>query len=373
MSKRTVFEEVGAAKPAAPVPASKAKQPARAAIAAWFWLLAALVAIMVLVGGLTRLTDSGLSITVWDPVMGAIPPLSAQEWDATFQAYQQTTEFQEQNDWMTLADFKPIFWWEWGHRFLGRLIGVVWLVGFVAFLAMGRIPAGWKGKMLGIGLLGGLQGAVGWWMVSSGLDQLDVASYRLAIHLGLAFLIFMVLIWFALKIRLDEVAALQARRRRIAPVLGLGGMLAALIFLQILTGALVAGIDAGRGYIDWPLMNGYFLPPESFELVPFWTNFFENPALVQFVHRMLGYLVGIAGLIFAARALRSSVGAVRRWGGLVGLAVVAQIVIGIVTVMHGAPLEIAIFHQAGALVLVAVLMRAKFEAAYPVEEKIARG
>ncbi|MEM8842378.1 MAG: COX15/CtaA family protein [Pseudomonadota bacterium] len=372
MSKRTVFEEVSGAKSEAPAPIAPAKQPARGAIAAWFLGLAALVALMVLVGGLTRLTDSGLSITVWDPVMGAIPPLSEADWNAAFAAYQTTTEFKEQNDWMTLADFKPIFWWEWAHRFLGRFIGLVWAAGFVAFLVIGRIPSGWTGRMAFVGILGGVQGAIGWWMVSSGLDQLDVASYRLAIHLGLAFLIFMLLIWFALKIRLDEVAALQARRRRIGPLLGLGGALAALVFLQILSGALVAGIDAGRGYTDWPLMNGDFLPPESFEDTPLWTNFFENAALVQFNHRMLGYLVGIVGLIFAFRALRSSLGSMRRWGGAVGVAVVAQIAIGIVTVINGAPLGIAIIHQAGALVLAAVLIRAKFEAAYPADEKIAR-
>lgn len=374
MSKRAVFEDVGAAKPAPPATqAAPGRLPARKWISAWLWLLAALVAIMVLVGGLTRLTDSGLSITVWDPVMGAIPPLSYADWSAAFAAYQTTTEFQDQNYWMTLADFKPIFWWEWGHRFLGRFIGLVWALGFFTFLALGRIPTGWTGKLLTLGVLGGLQGAIGWWMVASGLSKLDVASYRLATHLGLAFFIFMMLVWLALKVRLDEVAALQARRRRIGPVLGLGGMLAALIFLQILSGALVAGIDAGRGYTDWPMMNGAFLPPESFEITPLWRNFFENAALVQFVHRMLGYLVGLAGLIFAIRALRASVGSIRRWAGLVGLALLGQIVIGIVTVVNGAPLEIAIFHQAGALVLVALLVRAKFEAAYPVEEKIARG
>ncbi|MEM7506337.1 MAG: COX15/CtaA family protein [Pseudomonadota bacterium] len=373
MSKRSVFEEVGGTKAdlAAPVPEAK-RLPWRRGIAVWLWLLAGLVAIMVLVGGLTRLTDSGLSITVWDPVMGAIPPLSAADWQAAFAAYQTTTEFQEQNSWMTLSDFKPIFWWEWGHRFLGRFIGVVWLVGFLIFFAARRIPNGWTFRLILPGLLGGIQGAVGWWMVASGLDKLDVASYRLAVHLGLAFVIFMLLCWFALKVRLDEVASLQARRRRVGPVLGLGGALTALIFLQILSGALVAGIDAGRGYVDWPLMQGEFLPAESFDLMPIWRNFFENAALVQFTHRMLGYAVFVLGVVFALRAMRSSEGKVARWGGLVGLMVLAQVVIGIVTVMNAAPLHIAIFHQGGALVLVFLLMRAKFEAAYPGETRIAR-
>jgi cytochrome c oxidase assembly protein subunit 15 len=378
MSKRSIFEDVGGGKAAAetavPVPVPARSREARGAIALWLLLLAALTGVMVLIGGLTRLTDSGLSITEWAPVMGALPPLSGADWQAAFEAYKGTTEFQEQNAWMTLADFKPIFWWEWGHRLLGRLIGGVWLVGFLAFLAARRIPAGWTGRLILPGLLGGLQGAVGWWMVASGLTgRLDVASYRLALHLGLAFVIFMVLIWLALKVRLDDVALLKARRRRLPALMGVAGALTALVFLQILAGALVAGIDAGRGYVDWPLMQGQFLPDESFEMSPLWVNFFENPALVQFIHRMLGYFVLALGIIFALRCGRSGHGATRNLGRWAGVAIMAQVLIGIVTVMHGSPLEVALFHQAGALVVIALLIRAKFEIAYPGEQTIARG
>jgi cytochrome c oxidase assembly protein subunit 15 len=378
MSKRSIFEDVGGGKAAAetavPVPVPARSREARGAIALWLLLLAALTGVMVLIGGLTRLTDSGLSITEWAPVMGALPPLSGADWQAAFEAYKGTTEFQEQNAWMTLADFKPIFWWEWGHRLLGRLIGGVWLVGFLAFLAARRIPAGWTGRLILPGLLGGLQGAVGWWMVASGLTgRLDVASYRLALHLGLAFVIFMVLIWLALRVRLDDVALLKARRRRLPALMGVAGMLTALVFLQILAGALVAGIDAGRGYVDWPLMQGQFLPDESFEMSPLWVNFFENPALVQFIHRMLGYFVLALGIIFALRCGRSGHGATRNLGRWAGVAIMAQVLIGIVTVMHGSPLEIALFHQAGALVVVALLVWTKFEIAYPSEQRIARG
>jgi cytochrome c oxidase assembly protein subunit 15 len=374
MSKRSIFEEVGSGKQAAATAAPTRRRETRGAIALWLLLLAALTAAMVLVGGLTRLTDSGLSITEWAPVIGAIPPLSEADWQAAFKAYQGTTEFQEQNAWMTLADFKPIFWWEWGHRFLGRLIGGVWLVGFLAFLLTKRIPAGWTGRLILSGVLGGLQGAVGWWMVASGLSgRLDVASYRLALHLGLAFIIFMVLIWLALRIRLDDVALLKARRRRLPALMGVAGMLLAMVFLQILAGALVAGIDAGRNYIDWPLMQGQFLPAESFEMTPLWVNFFENPALVQFIHRMLGYLVLAFGIVFALRCGRSGHGAIRNLGRWAGVAILAQVAIGIVTVMRASPLEFAILHQAGALVVVAVLIRAKFEIAYPGEQSIARG
>ncbi|MDH3667156.1 MAG: COX15/CtaA family protein [Paracoccaceae bacterium] len=376
MSKRSIFEEVGAAEaaPTAPAASAPALREARGAIALWLWFLAFLVAAMVLVGGLTRLTDSGLSITVWDPVMGAVPPLSAADWDVAFAAYKETTEFQDQNSWMTLADFKPIFWWEWGHRFLGRLVGLIWFLGFVLFLVSGRIPRGWTGRLVLPGLLGAAQGAVGWWMVASGLTgRLDVAPYRLALHLGLAFVILMVLAWLALKIRLDDVALLKARRRRLPALMGVAGALSALVFLQILVGALVAGTDAGRGYVDWPLMQGQFLPDESFEMTPLWVNFFENPALTQFVHRMLGYLVLAFGAVFALRCGRSGHGPIRNLGRWTGVAILAQVMIGIVTVMQGSPLNLAILHQAGALIVVGMLVRTKFEIAYPGEQSIARG
>ncbi len=374
MTKRSIFEDVsGPRGTASPVAAPARRREARGAIALWFLVLALLTAAMVLVGGLTRLTDSGLSITEWSPVMGALPPLTEADWQAAFAAYQTTTEFQSQNSWMTLADFKPIFWWEWGHRLLGRAIGLIWLAGFVGFWLAGRIPAGWTGRMLLPGLLGGLQGAVGWWMVASGLTgRLDVASYRLALHLGLAFVILMVLIWLALRVRLEEVALLKARRRRLAPLMAAAGALTGLVFLQILAGALVAGIDAGRGYVDWPLMQGAFLPDESFDLTPLWTNFFENPALVQFVHRMLGYLVLAFGLVFVMRTGRSGHGMTRNLGRWIGVAILAQVMVGIVTVMHASPLGLAILHQAGALIVVALLVRTKFEIAYPSEQKIAR-
>ncbi len=375
MSKRSIFEEVGAAEAAAAMPTetAPARREARGAIAVWLWFLALLAAAMVLVGGLTRLTDSGLSITVWDPVMGAVPPLSTADWEAAFAAYKETTEFQDQNSWMTLADFKPIFWWEWGHRFLGRLVGLVWFLGFVLFLVSGRIPKGWTGRLVLPGLLGAAQGAVGWWMVASGLTgRLDVAPYRLALHLGLAFVILMVLAWLALKIRLEDVALLKARRRRLPALMGVAGALSALVFLQILVGALVAGTDAGRGYVDWPLMQGQFLPDESFEMTPLWVNFFENPALTQFVHRMLGYLVLAFGIVFALRCGRSGHGPIRNLGRWTGVAILAQVMVGIVTVMHASPLNLAIFHQAGALIVVGMLVRTKFEIAYPSEQSIAR-
>ena len=374
MSKRAIFEDVGGGKKETLTPQTASTgRDARGAIAVWLWVLALLVGVMVLVGGMTRLTDSGLSITVWDPVMGAIPPLSEADWQVAFEAYKTTTEFQQQNYWMTLEDFRPIFWWEWGHRFLGRFIGLVWVVGFLGFLVTRMIPRGWGTRLLIPGLLGGVQGAVGWWMVASGLTgRLDVAPYRLAAHLVLAFLIFALLAWYAMRIRLDEVEGLKARRRRMGGM-GWTGALLGLVFAQLLIGALVAGTDAGRGYVDWPLMQGQFLPDESFDLVPLWHNFFENPALVQFMHRMVGYLVLLVALAAAVALWRMPHPEIRSRGLWVGIAVLAQVVIGIVTVMHASPWEIAIFHQAGALVVIWLIMRAKFAVLYPSEQRIARG
>ncbi|MEM9782845.1 MAG: COX15/CtaA family protein [Pseudomonadota bacterium] len=380
MAKRAVFQEVGAANRAEAAAARPTVKPVtpdslrgRGMVAAWLWLLAAMVAVMVLVGGLTRLTDSGLSITVWDPVMGAIPPLSQADWIAAFDAYKTTTEYQVQNNWMTLDDFKPIFWWEWGHRQLGRLIGLVWAVGLGALLAFRMVPRGWIGRLVMPGLLGGVQGAIGWWMVYSGLvGRLDVASYRLATHLGLAFVIFALLVWYARRIRLPEAEIVQARRRR-AGGQGLMATFAVLAGVQILVGALVAGIDAGRSYVDWPLMSGEFFPSSAFDLQPLWANFFENPALVQFMHRMLGYATLVLGIVVAVRLWRRPERSVRLHGVAIGVVVLLQTVIGIVTVLYAAPLEIAIWHQAGGLLLWGIVISAAFTLAYPPATRLRAG
>ena len=377
--KRVLFEETtpeAAARAAAPAAgaAEAGRKRARGLIALWLSLLAALVAAMVLVGGLTRLTDSGLSITEWNLVTGAVPPLSDAAWDAEFEKYKAIPEYQLVNKGMTLEAFKTIYWWEWGHRQLGRVVGLIWALGFAFFYLRKMIPPGWTGRLLLTGALGGLQGFIGWWMVSSGLTgrMVDVASYRLAIHLGLAFAIFGVLIWFAWQLRRDSAWLLAARRRKLAGLGGVSHGLMALVFVQILLGALVAGIDAGRGYIDWPLMNGEFLPSESFDYEPFWTNFFENPALVQFIHRMVGYLVaGFAVWTYLAARRAGHAGA-KGWALLALVVTGLQVVLGVVTVMNMAPLHWAILHQLGALALWAAALRLRLECKFPAEEKIAR-
>jgi cytochrome c oxidase assembly protein subunit 15 len=345
---------------------------ARRGLRAWLIALFGLVVVMIVVGGLTRLTDSGLSITEWDLVMGTLPPMSAEAWATVFSKYQQTPEFRLVNASMSLEEFKSIFWWEWGHRFLGRIIGLIWIVGFLGVWAAGKIPTGWMQRLLAIGVLIGLQGAIGWWMVTSGLtgERISVASYRLAIHLGLAFVILGLIGWAVFELGKSEAQLMQARRLREKKLFGMSTGLMHLAFLQILLGALVAGIDAGRSYTDWPLMAGQVFPPYAFEIEPLWRNFFENPGLVQFVHRIVGYLLVIyAGVVFW-RSRSAGAATTRRAFSLATAMIFAQMVLGIVTVMNGAALHVAITHQVGAILAWVMILRARFEAGYPQTQSV---
>ncbi|MAY31139.1 MAG: heme A synthase [Rhodovulum sp.] len=377
--KRSIFEEVDTTKsetaPSTPkggVIDGARRRGARGAIRAWLMVLFAMVVAMIVVGGLTRLTDSGLSITEWRPVTGAMPPLSEAAWQSEFEKYQAIPEYQLQNKGMSLQEFKFIYWWEWGHRQLGRTIGLVWAIGFFGFMAARKIPTGWTRPLLGIGLLGGLQGAVGWWMVHSGLsgDRVDVASYRLATHLGIAFVILGFIAWFVFKLGREESDLMQARRGREAKLFSMSTGLMHFAFLQILLGALVAGIDAGRNYIDWPLMAGGFLPPEPFSITPVWRNFFENDGLVQFLHRMSGYGLFIFGLITWNRARKSANMKTRRAFDWMAIMLFGQMVLGVVTVMHSSPWNIAILHQLGAVILWVLILRARFIAQYPFAQSV---
>ena len=370
--KRAIFEEVSGSKQEKTVSAvglieRNSQENNRGAIQIWLKILFTLVVVMILVGGLTRLTDSGLSITEWRPITGALPPLSSENWLLEFEKYKQIPEYELQNKGMSLSEFKFIYWWEWGHRQLGRVIGLVWLIGFITFFALRKIPNGWTGSLLFVGILGGLQGAVGWWMVSSGLTgtMLDVASYRLATHLGLAFVILGYLTWFILLLGRSEKILLQSRRNMDPKFVSLSTGLLHLTFLQILVGALVAGIDAGRNYVDWPLMAGGFLPPDPFELSPWWRNFFEDDGLVQFMHRMIGYTLFFF-CFFAWRRSRSSGNSTLKFSFNVILAIaIFQMMLGIATVMYAAPWEIAIIHQFGAILLWIFVIRARFVTKYP--------
>lgn len=374
--KRSIFEEVSSdsagPKVARTGAISKSASGAIPAIRRWLHVLLLLVVVMILVGGLTRLTDSGLSITEWKPVTGAVPPLSETTWQEEFAKYQDTPEYLLQNKGMSLAEFKTIYWWEWGHRQLGRVMGLVWALGFLWFFFRRAIPTGWTARLLSLGVLGGAQGALGWWMVSSGLTgrMVDVASYRLALHLGLAFVILSLISWFLFLLRKTPEDLLRARRSREGALGQLAGILIALVFVQILLGALVAGIDAGRGYIDWPLMGGQFLPSESFDYVPLWSNFFENPALVQFNHRMVGYLVGLFAVFVWWRSRRSPMKATKSAFNFVLVGVGLQMVLGILTVLYAAPWHFAILHQFGAIVVLVFALKARFSALYPAQQSL---
>jgi heme a synthase len=372
--KRKLFEEVGDAQAARPVAQTgvidRGRGGARGAIRVWLFILFALVFVMIAVGGLTRLTDSGLSITEWKPFTGAMPPLNEADWQSEFAKYQEIDEFRVQNSWMELGDFKLIYWWEWGHRQLGRVIGLVWAIGFLWFLLRRQIPTGWTGRLLLLGGLGGLQGAIGWWMVSSGVSTggavLDVASYRLATHLGLAFVILGFITWYALMLGRPEKDLMQARRAKEAKLFGMSTGVLHFAFLQILLGALVAGIDAGRYFVDWPLMQGQFFPPDAFNIAPVWRNFFENPGLVQFMHRMAGYLLFVFAVVVWLRGRKSAHPKTRIAFHLMMLAMAGQIVLGIVTVLNAAPVHIAIWHQVLAVILWVLILRARFLSGYPI-------
>ena len=261
-----------------------------------------------------------------------------------------------------------------GHRQLGRVIGLIWAVGYLGFLVTRSIPTGWVGRLLLPGALGLTQGAIGWWMVSSGVTSGEgmtaVASYRLATHLGLAFVILGYLAWFMFLLGREERDLMQARRQKEQKLFGLSTGLLHFAFLQILIGALVAGIDAGRSYTDWPLMGGQILPPNPFMIEPLWKNFFENPALVQFVHRITGYLLYAFAVVVWLRGRRSAHGATRFAFNATFAALSVQVLIGIVTVLTSAPVEIAIVHQGAAVLVWVLILRARFLAAYPVVTSI---
>lgn len=370
-AKRAIFQEVSDSKQAQAAPQGgvidRSRKGARGAIRLWLILLFGLVCVMIAVGGMTRLTDSGLSITEWRPVTGALPPLTAEDWAAEFDKYRQIDQYRLMNQGMSLSEFQIIYWWEWGHRQLGRVIGLVWAVGFLFFWLSKRIPTGWTPRLLLLGALGGTQGAIGWWMVASGLNEgmVSVASYRLAMHLGLAFVILGFIAWYTFLLNRPETELLKARRAREAKLFSLSTGLMHFAFLQILLGALVAGIDAGRGYTDWPMMNGVFFPPEALDMAPLWQNFFENPAMAQFVHRVAGYLLAVFALVVWLRGRKSAHGATRFAFNAVGLVLLGQIILGIVTVMYAAPWQLGIAHQATAVLLWVLIIRARHLSQYP--------
>jgi len=339
-------------------PRSDTVMPARHVRALRIWLggLALLIVAMILVGGATRLTDSGLSITEWQPILGAVPPLSEADWQAAFAAYQKIPEYTEIKRGMSLEEFKTIYWWEWAHRFLGRFIGLAFFVPFIFFWLAGYIPRTLLPRLIGLFALGGLQGAMGWYMVKSGLvGRTDVSQYRLAAHFGIALFILGYTLWLVFGLG-SEVQARRTERLSHATT-WIAGFVLTLIFVQLLAGALVAGLDAGTGFNTWPLINGAFVPTGLGEASPWYLNLFENPLTVQFNHRMLGYAVVVATLAQSLwLALKRAPTALI--GSALTLAVLAllQATLGVWTLLLAVPIELGLAHQAGAIAVFAAAL-----------------
>ncbi len=302
---------------------------------------------MIVVGGMTRLTHSGLSIVEWQPIVGAIPPLKDSQWEEAFAKYRETPEYRLRNHDMTLEGFKGIFWWEYAHRLLGRVIGLVFFLPFLWFIARRRIPRRLAWPLAGIFALGALQGAVGWFMVKSGLvDDPRVSSARLATHLGLAFLIYASMLWVALGL-------LYAREDAGAGLARAARALATLVFVMVLSGALVAAIHAGYAYNTFPLMEGNWIPPEILMIDPWWMNFVHNMATVQFVHRTIAMViaVSVALIWWRVRVGTPSGSHARTWAHALAVLAAVQICVGIATLLLRAPLPLAAIHQAGAVLV----------------------
>ena len=327
-----------------------------AIIRAWLISVAALVFAMVLVGGATRLTDSGLSITEWQPIAGVLPPLSDAAWNEAFAKYQQIPEYQKINKGMSLGGFKAIFWWEWSHRFLGRFIGLAFALPLLVFWLRGWLGSGLRWKLAAILSLGALQGLMGWYMVMSGLvERMDVSQYRLAAHLGLAGIILAALAWV-----IFDGSACSPRNSGVrspsALIMSAAG-LAGLIFVQILAGAFVAGLDAGFMFNTWPLMDGRLVPAGLAPLTPWYANLFENQLTVQFNHRLIAYFAILWGLAHCALVLRLSERATIRTGALLlAVGLVAQATLGIWTLVAAVPLNLGLAHQAGAFALLVLAL-----------------
>ena len=319
----------------------------------WLYGLAAFVLLIVVVGGITRLTESGLSITSWKPISGVIPPLNEAEWLEEFEAYKQIPQYTYVNSWMSLDDFKYIFFWEWFHRLLARALGLVFLVPFVVFLFQKRLSRDLAWPLFGLFVLGGFQGALGWWMVTSGLTELtSVSQYRLAAHLTAAALLFIALVYVARSLEPGRVVGRVTGFHLWSAVL----LLVALV-VQIGAGAFVAGLDAGMGYNTWPLMDGAVIPNGLFIMEPAWRNFFENALTVQFNHRAIAYLITayVAWLTWR-RYKDGGFAGVHGWLPRIGFMVLLQVVLGVATLLARVPISLAVGPRALAFMLAGLVV-----------------
>jgi heme a synthase len=340
--------------------------PQTRAVRWWLFGVAALIAIMVLVGGATRLTESGLSIVEWKPVTGTLPPLSQEQWTEVFEAYKTIPQYRELNAGMNLGEFKTIFWWEWSHRLLGRVIGVAYLLPFLWFLWRGALSTDLRRRLWLIFGLGALQGAVGWWMVASGLTlRVEVSQYRLATHLVLALLIFAGIVW-TLRRLASRPSWLASPRLKIT-----GLALVVLTFVQLYLGALVAGLRAGKVYNTWPDIDGALIPSAArlFFEEPWWRNLFDNALTVQFEHRMTAYALLALAVLHALDAVYSRAApAVVNGAFWLAAAIMLQAALGILTLLNEVPTSLALAHQAVAIAVLtlAVCQAERLAARQPV-------
>jgi heme a synthase len=362
---RTIRSTTIQSSKASMIASSATHAPQICAVRWWLVSIAALIAIMVLVGGATRLTESGLSIVEWKPVSGALPPLDSAQWTQAFEAYKTIPQYREINAGMSLSEFKTIYWWEWSHRLLGRVIGIAYLLPFLWFIWRGALAAELRRRLWLIFGLGALQGAVGWWMVASGLSQrVEVSQYRLATHLVLALLIYAAIVWTLRRLSDRASSAASARLKITAAVLMV------VTFVQLYLGALVAGLRAGKIYNTWPDIDGGLIPSAArllFE-TPWWRNLFDNTLTVQFEHRMVGYALFVLAVLHALDAVRSRAGTAVVNGALwLAAAVTLQAILGILTLLNQAPMDLALAHQgvAIAVLTLAVLQVERLAARQP--------
>ncbi|MCB1643850.1 MAG: COX15/CtaA family protein [Pseudomonadales bacterium] len=319
----------------------------RRLLAGWLGIVCVTIFTMIVVGGITRLTESGLSMVDWRPVMGIIPPTSEAEWEATFEAYKQFPEYQKKNLHFTLDEFKSIFYWEYGHRVLGRLIGLMYFLPLVFFWLRGHVEPAYRLRLIIGLLLGGMQGLMGWYMVKSGLiDMPRVSHYRLAAHLSLALIILAYLFWLMLDLlQVKPVAAVQSGLRKLIL------LFAGLLSLQIVYGAFVAGSRAGWGYNTWPDMNGEFLPDAVLYMQPFWHNLLENTAGMQFIHRWLGAGVALLAVSLAVLLFRTGDTRLKNAGLMLVTVTFLQFILGVLTLIYVVPISLGALHQAVACLL----------------------
>ena len=344
----------------------------RGVLRVWLGIVLLAIFALVIVGGATRLTDSGLSITEWKPIHGVIPPLSAQEWEEELELYRQIPEYQLINKGMSMDEFKVIYWWEWAHRFLARGVGVLFGVPLLIFAMAGRIEKPLRFPLVGLLFLGGLQGFIGWWMVSSGLvDRVDVSQYRLATHLTLACVIFGAIVWV--------MRGLATHAKDTAPTSSAGfyaGLLTLFVLLQIFLGGLVAGLDAGLAYNTWPLMDGAIIPTNLWVMEPWWLNAFEAPKTVQFIHRMSAYALWALALWHMIACLKGNANTTHSRRSIVLFILISlQAVFGIITLLLQVPMSWGLIHQGFALVVLgfAVAHWRGFKGSYPLPIKMQKG